>query len=214
MTMTPFARKFALFMHIVFSAGWLGAVVPYLALAVAGLTSHDEQMMRAAHGSMELIGRFVIVPFGLAALLSGLVQSLGTRWGVLRYWWVVVKLVLTIIAVVILLKHMQMVSRVAQTTLSSASFRPELVHAGGGLLVLLVATTLSVFKPWGMTRYGRQRAPEVELRSRRREDVTPTRPPARVFADGRSPWGRIIGIHAIVLALLFAVLHITGMPHH
>ena len=30
----------------------------------------------------------------------------------------------------------------------------DLFHAGGGLLVLLVAAVLNVYKPRGMTRYG------------------------------------------------------------
>ena len=70
-----------LFAHITFSVGWFGAVVPYLALTIAGLASHDVQVVRAAYLSMDLIGWYVIVPFSLAALLTGLVQSLGTEWG-------------------------------------------------------------------------------------------------------------------------------------
>ncbi len=54
-------RKLALTVHIVFSVGWLGAVVPYLALSIAGLTSNDAQMVRAAYLSMEFIGWCVIV---------------------------------------------------------------------------------------------------------------------------------------------------------
>src|SRR5258706_8138401 len=148
MNMTPRFQKFALLAHISFSVGWFGAIIPYLALAVAGFISHDALMVRAAYLSMELIGWFVIVPLSFAALLSGLVQSLGTQWGLLRHWWIAAKLVLTIAAVIILLAHMQDVSRVARTarqmSLSSADFRPELIHAGGGLLVLLAAMTLSV----------------------------------------------------------------------
>src|SRR5258707_5054712 len=101
MNMTPRFQKFALLAHIAFSVGWFGAVVPYLALAIASLVSRDAQTVRAAYLSMELIGWYVIVPFSLAALLSGLVQSLGTRWGLLRHWWILAKLVLTVFAVVI-----------------------------------------------------------------------------------------------------------------
>jgi hypothetical protein len=54
--MTPRLRKFALTAHITFSVGWLGAVVAYLALAIAGLTSHDVSMVSAAYLSLELIG--------------------------------------------------------------------------------------------------------------------------------------------------------------
>src|SRR5882762_7554654 len=146
MNMTPRFQKFALLAHITFSVGWLGAVVPYLALVIAGLTSHDARVMRAACLSMELIGWYVIVPFSIAALLSGLVQSLGSRWGLFRHWWILAKFALTIFAVVVLLRHMQDVSRMAKATLlSNADFRPDFIHATGGLLVLLAAMTLSVF---------------------------------------------------------------------
>jgi hypothetical protein len=94
--MTPNLRKFALTAHIAFSVGWLGAVVAYLAVAIAGLVSQDDQVLHSSYSTMELTGWFVIVPLSLAALLTGLVQSLGTEWGLFRYWWIVEKLVLTL----------------------------------------------------------------------------------------------------------------------
>ena len=90
-------------------------------------------------------------------MITGLVQSLGTEWGLFRYYWIVVKFALTIAAVVVLLLHLPTVSRVAELTLQSADagmLRVQvLVHAVGGLLVLLTATVLSVYKPWGRIRY-------------------------------------------------------------
>jgi hypothetical protein len=220
--MRPRLLKFALLAHLTFSLGWLGAVVAYLALAIAGLAGHDAQRARAAYLSMELIGWFVIVPFSLATLLSGLVQSLGTRWGLFRHWWIVVKLLLTIVAIVILLLHMRDVSRVsrmaAQTMLSSADFRPELVHAGGGLLVLLAAATLSVFKPWGMTPYGRRKRSQGDLPAREGGDAPLERKPQ--FTTGTPRWARVVGIHAAhavaIVLLLVVILHLTGggMRHH
>lgn len=216
--MTLGLRKAALTTHIVFSVGWLGAIAPYLALAIAGLTSGDAQMARAAFLSMNLIGWYVIVPFSLAAMLSGLAQALGTQWGLFRHWWILAKLLLTIVAVVILLQHMQDVSRVArmakEPTLSSADFRPKLIHAGGGLLVLLAITALSVFKPWGMTPYGRK-VSQTDSPARPSAAAVLAREP--VFAAGRPRWGRIIGLHAIGLALLAVIiLHLTGggFRHH
>ena len=225
MTMTPRLRKFALTAHITFSVGWLGAVVPYLALTIAGLTSQDAQMVRAAYLSMELIGWFVIVPLSLAALLSGLVQSLGTPWGLFRHWWILVKFLLTTGATVVLLGHMQAVSRMsriaAETTLSGADFRALrvqlVVHAAGGLLVLLAVTALSLFKPWGMTSYGRRQVSQADLPSRPSDDATLMREP--VFATSTPRWMRVVGIHAIHaigLVLLFVILHLTGggLRHH
>lgn len=162
--MTPRVRKFALTAHVTSSVGWLGAVLAYVALAIAGLTSHDAQLARSTYLALELIGWFVIVPLSLATLLTGLVQSLGTEWGLVRHYWVFVKLLLTIGATTILLLHMPRVSGLsaiaAGTTWSSAGFVPQrvqlVVHAAGGLFVLLTTTILSIFKPWGRTAYGRR----------------------------------------------------------
>lgn len=91
MIMTPGLRKFALTAHVTSSVGWLGAVAGFLALAVAGLTSHDAQKVRAAYLAMELTGWFVIVPLSIASPLTGLVQSLGSTWGLFRHYWVLIK---------------------------------------------------------------------------------------------------------------------------
>ncbi len=101
MTMTPGLRKFVLTEHLTFSVGWIGAVVAYLALGVSAVTSQDAQTVRAAWIAMELTGWFAIVPLALAALLTGLVMSLGTPWGLFRHFWVLISLLLTILATVV-----------------------------------------------------------------------------------------------------------------
>jgi hypothetical protein len=164
MMMTPGLRKLALTAHVVCSVGWLGAVICFLALAIAGLTSHDAQLVRSAYLAMNVSASFVIVPLAFASLLTGIIQSLGTPWGLVRHYWVLTKLVLTVVATIVLLLKMPLIRRsagiAAETVVAGADVqhaRIELVaHAGGGLLVLLVAATLSVFKPWGKTRYGRR----------------------------------------------------------
>ena len=168
MTMTPRLRKFALTAHVTSSVGWLGAVAAFLALAVAGLTSEDAQMVRAAYLAVELITWFVIVPLAFASLLTGLVSSLGTTWGLFRHYWVLMKLLLTILATLVLLLHTRPIGILAgvaaETILSSADLRGLRIQlvadAGAALLVLLVNTTLGVYKPRGMTRYGRRQQHE------------------------------------------------------
>jgi hypothetical protein len=108
--MTPRLRKFALTAHVTSSVGWLGAVAAFLALAVASLTSQDAQMVRAAYLAMELTAWFVIVPLAFASLLTGLVQSLGTKWGLFRHYWVLAKLLLTVLATIVLLLQMESIS--------------------------------------------------------------------------------------------------------
>ncbi|WP_437723542.1 hypothetical protein [Sorangium sp. So ce861] len=173
MTMTPRLRKFALTAHVTSSVGWLGSVAAFLALAVAGVTRQDAPMVRAAYLAMNLITWSVIVPLSLASLLTGLVQSLGTPWGLLRHYWVVFKLLLTVVATGVLLLHTRpiqyMASVAAETALSGGDLRRlrlQLVaDAAAALVTLLVATALSVYKPRGVTRYGRreQHTPRAAL---------------------------------------------------
>ena len=166
--MTPRFRKLLLTAHVTLSVGWLGAVAAFLVLSITGLTSGNAETVRGAYLAMNLIAWFVIVPLALASLLSGIVQSLSTSWGLFRHYWVMAKLFLTVVATVVLLLKMKLMGYIAgaatTTALSSADLhRPRMelvVHSGGGLLVLLAITTLSVFKPWGLTRYGQRKQQE------------------------------------------------------
>lgn len=169
MRLSPGVRKLVLTLHVTSSVGWLGSVAAFLVLAVAGLTSRDAQTARAAYVAMELVTGFVIVPLCLGSVATGLVQSLGTPWGLFRHYWVVAKLLLTVVATIILLLQMGVIgylgTAAGERALSSADLRElrtsMVVHAGGGLVVLLLTTVLSVYKPQGMTRYGRRRQREL-----------------------------------------------------
>lgn len=160
MTMTPQLRKLALTAHVTLSVGWFGAVVVFLGLAAVGLTSRDPQIVRGVYLVMEPVAWRVLVPLAFASLLTGIVQSLGTTWGLLRHYWVVFKLAITVFATVILLMYMETFSAMARTaripTVDLAMVRnaSPLVHAILALLVLLTATVLAVYKPRGVTRYG------------------------------------------------------------
>lgn len=159
--LTPALRKLNLTAHIASSAGWFGAVAVFLALAIASLTSPDDQVVKGACFAMSVAGWFVILPLAISSLLTGVVQGLGTSWGLVRYYWVFAKLVLTALATLVLLLKMKLISAVAASAVSfNGDFRQArlelLVHAAGGLVILLTATVLSVFKPWGKTSFGRK----------------------------------------------------------
>jgi hypothetical protein len=173
MTMTPGLRKFALTVHLTFSVGWIGAVVAYLALGVSAVASRDAQTVRAAWIAMELTGWYAIVPLALAALLTGLVMSLGTSWGLFRHYWVLITLALTILCTVVLLLHMPTVSSLAGVAREAdgaglSEFGGDLLHPGVGLLVLLVITVLNVYKPRGVTPYGWRKQREERARQAQR----------------------------------------------
>ena len=174
MIMTPRLRKFALAVHIALSVGWIGAVAGYIALDVAAAISQEAQTLRAAYLAMELIAWYVIVPLALASLLTGIVMSLGTNWGLFRHYWVLISLLLTIVATVVLLVETQTISYfadiAADPTTSSDDLRAlgsTLVHSVGGTVVLLVILVLNVYKPRGVTRYGWRKQQEQRRASQR-----------------------------------------------
>lgn len=174
--MRPGLRKVALTAHVAFSVGWLGAVVASLAFGIGGLTVGDASVVRAIYLTMELAGWFVLIPFSVASLLSGLVVALGTRWGLFRHYWVLVKLVMNVFATVILLAYMQTLSYLADIAAASTMANGDpstlrdsspVFHATGALVLLVVATILSVYKPQGLTRYGQRRQKEQRQRPQR-----------------------------------------------
>lgn len=162
MMMTPRVRKFALTVHVTSSIGWLGAVAGFLVLAIAGLRSRDPLIVRSAYLGMDLVARYLVVPLNIAALLTGLVQALGTPWGLFRHYWVVAKFLITIAATIILMLHMRPITYLAGVAangnISSGDLRGLKIQlvadAGAAIVALLVNITLSVYKPRGVTPYG------------------------------------------------------------
>lgn len=162
--MSPPVRKAALVAHVTSSVGWLGAVAAFLVLAAASLASPDPQTVRSADIAMSLTAWFAVVPLCFASFATGVVSSLGTRWGLFRHYWILIKLAMTIPATLVLLLHLKPIERLATAAARPTSIlsSPDLIGvrnllvsaAALALLVLLVATVLSIYKPRGMTAYG------------------------------------------------------------
>jgi hypothetical protein len=220
--MTPALRKLTLTAHVASSVGWLGAVAAFLVLSIAGLTSQDAELVRGAYLAVNLLGQFLIVPLSLAALLTGLVQSLGTHWGLFRHYWVLVKFTLTIGATILLLLHQftavagaaRRVSEAAAGTLPDVGrLGTQLVgDAGLAVLVLLVNTTLSVYKPWGRTPYGRRKQQqEQELLGTRMSTASMLPEPDNETTAAGLPLGVKIFLAVIgAIVVGFVVLHLAG----
>lgn len=157
--MSPRLRKLTLAVHLTFSVGWIGAVIAYLALGVAAVTTDDVGTVRSAWTGMEVIGWYAIVPLALSSLVTGLVMALGTKWGLFRHYWVVISFVLTVVATVVLLSHMPTVTETAEVAQGAdpatlESLGGDLSHPGVGLVLLLTVQVLNIYKPPGLTKYG------------------------------------------------------------
>lgn len=162
--MTPRLRKLGLSLHVVLSVGWLGAVLTFLVLALASF-SRDPALARAAYLTLAVVGRGVLLPLSLGAIVSGVVQSLGTKWGLFRHYWVVVKLVLTVFATAALYVHQTTV--ITESARLAADATASLLQGGRlhelgvqlvadssiAVLLLLGITLIAVYKPWGVVGY-------------------------------------------------------------
>lgn len=161
MILPPGARKLTLAVHLTLSVGWIGAVAAYLALDIKTASSQDLPTLRSAYMAMNTIVGSVIVPLAIASLITGIVISLGTKWGLFRHYWVLISLVMTIFATVILLVEMSTVrynARIAALPQASVAelraLGSTLLHSIGGTIVLVTVLVLNIYKPRGLTRYG------------------------------------------------------------
>ncbi|MGI5167970.1 hypothetical protein ACQEU3_26830 [Spirillospora sp. CA-253888] len=162
-------RKATLIVHIIAAGAWIGIDVIVAVLVVTGRFGASEEVRGLAYRSL---ATFVVWPMLISALLSlatGLLLGLGTRWGLLRYWWVAVKLVLNLVLCVLIVLALQpgmeevgeygraLGAGAAEPREVSDLFYPPAVS----LTALTIATVLAVAKPWG-----RIRRPRAKVRAR------------------------------------------------
>ena len=211
--MTPRTRKIVLTLHIIVAIGWLGAVAGFLALGIMGLTSQDPEVIRGNYLAMDQISRFVIIPMSFATLATGLSQALGSQWGLFRYYWILIKFSLVVFAIFALLMHQfgpiseaarSVTGATADTLLGPGfeSLKIELVRAPAlAIVLLLTAASLGMFKPWGLTPYGKR----LQQEKLKLPDQAVSKTPL-----GLKVFFTIIGI----LVVTFVALHLMGHGFH
>ena len=162
-------RKLVLTIHVIVSVGWIGIEAGLLALGLMGLYTRDPEMLRAAYVTVGIFGGIFLVPVSMGTLVTGVLLSVGTPWGLIQHYWILVKFVLTVAlvagSILVLNQRLQeaavRVSEVPLDTLTSAdvgTLRFQIIATVSvALLLLITATTLSVYKPWGRTWFGRRK---------------------------------------------------------
>ena len=158
----PRVYRILLAAHVVVSGGWLGIAFAKLVLGLAATTSDAPAVSRPLYLSMEAVN-VAFPPAAIATLVTGVLLSLGTKWGLLTYYWVATKLALTVGVVatgISLLDRLILRSISAPSAQSvgdgavlGAPSAPTLLISlsAAHVLMLAVATVLSVYKPWGRT---------------------------------------------------------------
>jgi hypothetical protein len=150
------ARVALLTVHVVMSVGWVGIDGALVALEITGLSTGNPTVRAGIATAMAVIALWVLVPVVFFSVVTGLVLALSTPWGLVRHWWVLTKcgiaVVLTVAGLSVLLPQMQQILAGGGASIG----RPTLVARSMALMLLLVATGLSVAKPWGKTPHGRR----------------------------------------------------------
>lgn len=147
--------------HIATSVGFFGAVLVFFCLAVTGLLSAEYALANSSYAVMPGITWLVIVPLAGMSLAVGVLQSVLSPWGVVRHYWVLVKLVMTVVIAAVLLIQTPTIDRLGAAGIRSVTETMDwearysvLLHSGAGLAALLVVLILSVAKPKGQTGWG------------------------------------------------------------
>ncbi|MFJ8596113.1 DUF2269 family protein [Streptomyces sp. NPDC093598] len=158
------ARRAALVVHVIASAGWLGLSLGLLALGITAATDGSPATVEASVRAMKLFADWLLLPAAFLTLLSGLLLSLGTVWGLARYRWVYTKFWLTLATTTATVFALRPGVNSAVTAVAAGGPLPDAGDVLFGPVVSLSAyvfmTVISVLKPWGPTRRGRRlRAP-------------------------------------------------------
>jgi hypothetical protein len=166
--LTARARRTALTIHIASSVGLLGSTAALLLLALTATGTDDPAFAASIYRLMSSFSLVFGIPLSFAALLSGILLGAGTRWGVLRYWWTTAKLLLI---VGVIFNGALNSGPSVDALRHGAGSEPRLVIAAAlSVTMLLIATTLSTFKPGG-----RRRAPASRRRRTRAAAGRPSR---------------------------------------
>lgn len=160
-------RQVVLIVHLVSAGAWIGIDVIVAVLVLVGRFGTDLHTRSLAY---QALAAFVVWPMlasGLVCLVTGVLLGLLTKWGLLRYWWVLVKLVLNLVLCTLILLALQpgmaevagygrdLLGGTPDPDAVSQLFFPPAVS----LTALTFATVLAVVKPWGRISRSKGRAP-------------------------------------------------------
>lgn len=154
-------RRLTLVLHVAAAGAWIGIDVVVAVLVLTGWFADDVQLRSLAYRAL---AEFVVWPMlasGLVCLATGVVLGVGTKWGLVRYWWVAVKLVLNLLLctliLVLLAPGMDAVASYGEDLLTGtpSTSRVETLFfpPAVSLTTLAIATALAVYKPWGLMRH-------------------------------------------------------------
>ena len=153
-------RKGFLVVHVASAGAWIGIDVVMAVFVFTALLADDDSTKALCYRALELFAVWPLLTTGLVCLASGIVLGLGTKYGLVRYWWVAIKLVLNIVLTALVLVALRpAVTEAAEQGRQFAVGAPASLAVGDLIFppivsptALRIAVVLAVFKPWGRIR--------------------------------------------------------------
>lgn len=161
--LAPRAVKWLKALHIYLGAVWGGGAASLFALHCLYFPNTGPELY-ARNMALIYIDSFIIIPAAVGVLLTGLFYAHFTKWGYVKYYWIIIKWFSTLVFVlagffwiVPWLNRLKETSTLFrdQITVDPSFAAPMFLHlamAGGQALLVLIIVIISVFKPWGRTR--------------------------------------------------------------
>ena len=157
MTLSTNLRKLNLIVHLTSSLGWFGGCLAFIFLGVFALNQGDFQVAGSLSYGLKICTWYVILPLCIISLFSGIIQAVGTQWGLFKHYWIIIKLLLTCMATILLIIHLQPIDMLSNAFIkdgvdrvtASQNIISLISKAGLAAITILLLTTISVFKPWG-----------------------------------------------------------------
>ena len=159
-------RRGLLAVHILCGVGWMGADVLLAILVLTGRLSDDGATVAAAYTAIRLVIPPAVPVLASGMLVTGVLLGLGTKWGLVQWWWVFVKLMIGIVLTVLVFVALVpgALSIPEGLTGTADAVRDTVGRAGEDLMfppfvsiaALAFALALSVYKPWSRTRWARK----------------------------------------------------------
>lgn len=154
-------KKWLLSLHILFSAIMLGTSVTFLILSITAVSSNDSGLILSCYKAMHVLSTTSVRASFIGTIVTGLLLSVWTHWGLVKYYWIIAKEILSLVALILgpigmyiwTLQGISLITDGGAGAVNQGAMVENTISLfiGIGLQVIsLVAMfLLSVFKPWG-----------------------------------------------------------------
>ncbi|MFT9846944.1 hypothetical protein [Aneurinibacillus sp. REN35] len=150
--------------HVLSVASWIGGTLGMLLLAFYLQHAANGEQLLYTLTSMEVIDENLLKYPALLTLLTGIMLSVWTQWGLVKHYWVIIKFELTVLTIMIGILFLNkwtaglaiMIEDMGLLALQDSQFQTTwisiIITSSFNLLCLTFMTFITYFKPFGKVK--------------------------------------------------------------